>query len=149
MWYLLLQWLGSTISPCDVDVSVEAWAWTKASEHGSIPCSTLRIPFLLRASRTSVVSLCIIRPIHIQTPSFHSIATPLIMIVTMRGNVPHSTNQTVNQVDWRILGQYVVSKWVHSFLDELVKHSLPIRRQFHKLHSALPPPPPLQQHNYC
>jgi len=42
-----------------------------------------------------------------QTPSFHSITTPLIMIVTMRRNVPHSTNQAVNQVDWRLLGQHV------------------------------------------
>ena len=64
-----------------------------------------------------------------QTPSFHFIATPLIMIVAMRGNVSHSTNQAVNQVasspainqvDWRLLGQQVVSKWVHSFLDKLV-----------------------------
>jgi len=54
-------------------------------------------------------------------PSFHSITTHLIiMTVTMRGNVPHSTNQAVNQVDWRLLGQHIVSKWVHSFLDEFV-----------------------------
>jgi len=26
----------------------------------------------------------------LQTPSYHSVATPLIMIFTMRGNVPHS-----------------------------------------------------------
>jgi len=39
-----------------------------------------------------------------QIPSFHSIATPLIMIVRMRGNVPYSTNQAVSQVDWRLLG---------------------------------------------
>jgi len=43
----------------------------------------------------------------LQTPSFHSITTPLIMIVTVRGNVPHSTNQAV---DWRLLGQHVMSK---------------------------------------
>ena len=54
-----------------------------------------------------------------QTLSFHSIATPLIMIVTMRGNFPPSTSQAVNQVDWRLLGQHVMSKQVHSFLDEL------------------------------
>jgi len=45
-----------------------------------------------------------------QTHSFHSINTPLMMIVTMRGNVSHLTNEAVNQVDWRPLGQHVVSK---------------------------------------
>jgi len=55
-----------------------------------------------------------------QTPSFHSITTPLIMIVTMRGNVPHSTNQAVNQVNWRLLGQHIVSEQVYSFPDKLV-----------------------------
>jgi len=54
----------------------------------------------------------IIYPIRIQTPSFHSITTSVIMIVTMRGNVPHSTNQAVNQVDWRLLGQHVMSTFV-------------------------------------
>jgi len=37
------------------------------------------------------------------------------MIVTI---IPHSTNQAVNQVDWRLLGEHVVSKRVHSFLDQ-------------------------------
>jgi len=63
IWYLFLQWLGSTILP--------VWCWC---QHRSLglnqslwTCiyqihsnSTLRISFLLQASWTSVVSSCII-----------------------------------------------------------------------------------------
>ena len=40
-----------------------------------------------------------------------------------------------------------MSTFVSGRVSLVVKDSLPIRRQFHKLRSALPPA--LQQHNYC
>jgi len=43
----------------------------------------------------------------------------------------------------------LTSTFVSGRVSLVVKDSLPIRRQFHKLPSALPPPPALQQHNYC
>ena len=42
-----------------------------------------------------------------------------------------------------------MSTFISGQVSLVVKDSLPIRRQFHKLRSALPPPPALQQHNYC
>jgi len=42
-----------------------------------------------------------------------------------------------------------MSTFISGRVSLVVKDSLPIRRQFHKLRSALPPPPALQQHKYC
>ena len=41
------------------------------------------------------------------------------------------------------------STFVSGQVSLMVKDSLLIRQQFHKLPTALPPPPALQQHNYC
>ena len=67
LWYLLLQWLGSTI--------FTVWCWCQHRSLGlnqslwtCIRSIQIQPSFLLRASWTSVVSSCIVYPIRIQTP---------------------------------------------------------------------------------